>query len=405
MHSFSQRKSFVDKCGILIGCVLIGNNIAFIPSIGAIYYLIMMIVLLLMLYKSSKMRVSGGMIWLYITCIISIIFNDVPTFFHPYMRFGSFFMMTALLSPFVVSATFTRFRIQTFATIMGLLQYVIVGSILFRIIGLGYEKGYFQGITDHSMILGPFAALSALFCIYQLLAGHKDWKRKIFYFSLLACALFCVLQAASRTAFIGCIVSIFVFLLIYYHRNFPKYVKLLVSIGGVLVLTFPLWQQYLDKLLEKNRGASSELSIDSREALWNQRIKEFKYSPIIGIGFASVDSNSQEGSTFSDDGKVETGSSWLCALSMTGICGFGALLFLFIRSFIQLWRMRNIVPLLSSFLIAVLCFYIIHMIAEGYIYAGGNVLFFGIWLLIGVIYGISQNHQLAYECQHKMYLL
>ena len=170
MHSFSHRRSFIEKCGILIGCVLIANNIAFIPSIGAIYYLIMMIVLLLMLYKSSKMRVSGGMIWLYITCIISIILNDVPTFFHPYMRFGSFFMMTALLSPFVVSVTFTRFRIQTFATIMGLLQYVIVGSILFRIIGLGYEKGYFQGITNHSMVLGPFATLSALFLYLSIVS-------------------------------------------------------------------------------------------------------------------------------------------------------------------------------------------------------------------------------------------
>ncbi len=403
MHSFSHRRSFIEKCGILIGCVLIANNIAFIPSIGAIYYLIMMIVLLLMLYKSSKMRVSGGMIWLYITCIISIILNDVPTFFHPYMRFGSFFMMTALLSPFVVSVTFTRFRIQTFATIMGLLQYVIVGSILFRIIGLGYEKGYFQGITNHSMVLGPFATLSALFCIYQLLANHKNRKRKIFYFSLLACSLFCVLQAASRTAFIGCIVSIFIFLLIYYHRNFPKYVKLMISIGCVLVLTFPLWQQYLDKLLEKNRGASSELSMDSREAHWNQRIKEFKYSPIIGIGFASVNSNSQEGSTFSDDGKVETGSSWLCILSMTGLCGFAGMLILYISSFVKLWRLRYDTPLLSSFLIAVLCFWVLHMIAEGYIYAAGSVLFFCVWLLIGIVYGISRNKQFAYELQYKLH--
>lgn len=402
MRSFSRRRSFVEKCGILTGCVLIANNIAFVPNIGSIYYLIMMIVLLLMLHKSSKMQMSGGMIWLYFVCLMSIVFNDIPEFFHPYMRFGSFFMMTTLLSPFVLSEVFTRFRIQVFTTILILLQYVIMGSILFRIAGLGYDRGYFQGITNHSMILGPFATLSALFCIYQLLADSKGRKRKLIYLSLLACSLFCVLQAASRTAFIGCIVSIFMFLSIYYRHNFSKYAKLVISLGVVLTLTFPLWQQYLDKLLEKNQGYSSELSIDSRAEHWIERIREFKSSPMIGIGFASIDSNSQKGSTFSDDGKVETGSSWLCVLSMTGACGFIGMLILFIASFVKLWMLRHITPLLSSFLISILCFWVSHMIAEGYIYAGGSVMFFCVWLLMGIIYGVSNDKQLAYELQQKL---
>lgn len=403
MGSFSQRRGFVEKCGILIGCVLIANNIAFVPSIGAIYYLIMMVVLLLLLHKSSKMQMSGGMVWLYFVCLMSIVFNDIPDFFHPYMRFGSFFMMTTLLSPFVLSVTFTRFRIQIFTTILMLLQYVIIGSILFRIAGLGYDRVYFQGVTNHSMILGPLAALSALFCIYQLLADSRERKRKLIYLSLLACSLFCVLQAASRTAFIGCIVAILVFLLIYYRHNLLKYTRMLISIGLFLALTFPLWQQYLDKLLEKNRGNSSELSIDSRKEHWSERIREFKGSPIIGIGFAAIDSNSQEGSNFSDDGKVETGSSWLCALSMTGACGFLGLVILFVAGMVRLWALRHFIPLLSSFLIAVLCFWILHMVAEGYIYAGGNVLFFCVWLVLGVVYGISRDKQLAYELQYKLY--
>ena len=403
MQSRTQRRNFIEKSGVIIGCILIANNIAFIPSIGAIYYLIMLFALFIMLNKSSQIRMSGIMIWLYVACIMSIIFNDIPAFFHPYMRFVSFFIMTALLSPFIVSVTFTCFRIQTFSTIMGLLQYVIIGSILFRIVGLGYEKGYFQGMTSHSMILGPFAALAALFCVYQLLANSKGWKRKLFYFSLLACALFCVLQAASRTAFIGCIVSILIFLLIYYRHNLPRYIKIIASIGLILALTFPFWSQYLDKLLEKNQGSSSELSMDSRAEHWQERIREFKRSPIIGIGFAAIDSNSQEGSTFSDDGKVETGSSWLCSLSMTGILGFIGIVFIFISSFLKVWKLRHVTPLLSSFLFAVLFFWILHMVAEGYIYAGGSVLFFCVWLLMGVIYGISINKQLAYELQYKLY--
>ena len=43
------------------------------------------------------------------------------------------------------------------------------------------------------------------------------------------------------------------------------------------------------------------------------------------------------------------------------------------------------------------------MVAEGYIYAGGNVLFFCVWLVLGVVYGISRDKQLAYELQYKLY--
>lgn len=73
MQSRTQRRNFIEKSGVIIGCILIANNIAFIPSIGAIYYLIMLFALFIMLNKSSQIRMSGIMIWLYVACIMSII--------------------------------------------------------------------------------------------------------------------------------------------------------------------------------------------------------------------------------------------------------------------------------------------------------------------------------------------
>ncbi len=391
-----------EKVGVLIGIILVANNISFIPGVASIYYLVMLAALIYVFVKSTSVRVSGVMGWLYVACILSLVFNDIPSFFNPYPRFITFFMMTILVSPFIVSDAFTRFRSQAFVTILVLLQYVIAGSVLFRLAGRGYEHGYFQGITGHSMMMGPFAAMSVLFGIYQLLARQHTGKKKIAYYLLILGSLFCLLQAASRTAFIACLLSVMVFLGIYNRKNPGKYIKTVCGAVVLLLLTFPLWGRYMDKLLEKNQGDATELSIDSRKVHWLERVDEFCSSPIIGIGFATVDTSNEEGSTFSDDGKVEAGSSWLCALSMTGIIGFIGLFMVFITSFLKTWKLWHYTPLLSGFLISMQCFWFFHMMAEGYIYAGGSSLFFCVWLLLGVMYGISNNKHFAYELQDKL---
>ena len=396
------KKTGCEKLGVFIGLILILNNISFMPSMASVYYVVMFISLLFLLFQSRNIQINGIMIWLYIACFASILLNKVPSLFHPYQRLMSFIIMSALLSPFIISDAFTRFRTQAFATILYLLQYVIILSVILRIFGYGYDKGYFQGITTHSMMLGPFAALCSLYCILQILGGPLRKYKKIFYWILVALSLFCLLQAASRTAFIAGIISILVFLTVFYKNNIGRYFKRLTVLVIVLVFSFPLWNQYLDKLQEKNEGEAT-LSLNSREIYWYTRIREFESSPFLGIGFASVNIDSTEGSTFNEaDGKVESGSSWLSSLSMTGIFGFLALAIIFIIAFVKAWKLWKYAPLLSSFLISMLCFWVLHMMAEGYIYAGGSSMFFCVWILLGIIYGVSSNKELAYEFQYKL---
>lgn len=99
-----------EKVGVLIGIILVANNISFIPGVASIYYLVMLAALIYVFVKSTSVRVSGVMGWLYVACILSLVFNDIPSFFNPYPRFITFFMMTILVSPFIVSDAFTRFR-------------------------------------------------------------------------------------------------------------------------------------------------------------------------------------------------------------------------------------------------------------------------------------------------------
>ncbi len=402
MISYLSKYSGIEKVGLLIGFFLVENNIAMLPHVGSLYYVFMFVALLFLLNKGRISHGSITMLGLYLACLASIWLNDIPAFFQPFPRFISFLLITLLVSPAIINEAFTRFRSQVFVTIIKLLPYVIVASVLYGLVGRGYDKNYFQGVTNHSMLLGPFAALCTLYCVYRLLQDWDQKKTKRNYGILLLLSLYCLLQAASRTAFSGTILAVVVFLAVYYRNKLGRFFRIVIVGSVVLVTTFPLWSRYMDLMEQKNRGNITELDVDTREELWEQRMVEFKSSPFWGIGFSSVSTNALTGSTFADDGKVETGSSWLSILSMTGIFGFIAFFGVYLSALKRAWKLCRSTPLLSGFLLSVLCFWTIHMVAEGYIYAGGSPLFFCVWLVFGVICGVSNNKKLAYELQQKL---
>lgn len=387
---------------MLIGLLLVENNITMLPNVGSMYYVFLLAALLYMLPKE---RISFGvfsMLGLYAVCLISLWVNDVPSVFQANFRFLTFLLTTSLTSPMICNDAFTRFRSQAFVTILSLLKYVVIASFVYALMGGGYFRGgYFQGVTNHSMMMGPFAALCALLCVYRLLANSYDKKGKMWYGIILLSSLFCLLQAASRAAFLAAIASMVVFFTVYYRDRMGKFVKTVAVVGVVLVLAFPLWGRYMNKLEQKNAN-ETQLNVDSRKGHWEQRVKEFRSSPFWGIGFSAVSTTAHGGSTYGKDGKVESGSSWLSVLSMTGVFGFAAFLAVFLVVLKRAWEVWYDTPLLSSFLVAILCFWAMHMMAEGYIFAGGNSLAFCVWLTFGVVYGVTNNKELAYELQQKL---
>lgn len=393
-----------EKVGVLIGCLLIENNIEGLPSVGAAYYLIMFIAFIYLLSKNAIEIDTNIMTCFLVTCVMSIIFNNIPSFFNPWERFITFTIIVALASPWLISDAFIAFRIRTLVTIMRLLQFVVIISCVYAFLGKGHTHVYFQGITNHSMMLGPFSAICALYSVSHLVTCWDDKRVRITYGIVLLCSLFCLLQAGSRTAFIGTLVALMLFFAVYYHNSLGKYFKIIISISVVLACSFPLWGQYMDKLEKKNAGNGLELNTNSREAHWMQRLAEFESSPVFGIGFSSVDiKNTSIGSTFDlRNGKVETGSSWLSVLSMTGIVGFIFFLCVILGGLKKAWSMKDEYPLVSGFLIALLSFWICHMIAEGYILAGGNTLAFFTWLTLGVIYGVVNNERYAAEILYEL---
>lgn len=402
LSSFFQR-SAIEKAGMLIGFLVVENVITVLPNVGSLYYAFLLAALLYMLMKE---RVSVGllpMLGLYAVCLISLLVNDVPAVFRPYPRFLTYLMLTLLVSPAINNESFTRFRSQVFVTILKLLKYVVVASVIYAMMGGGYGMSatYFQGVTNHSMMLGPLSAVCALYTVYSMMANSYGRKQKVWHALILLLSLFCLLQAASRTAFLGTIVSMAVFFAVYYRNSLGKYLKTVIAVSVVLALSMPLWVRYMDKLEEKNSD-QKELNMSSREEHWKQRLKEFRGSPFWGIGFVSVDVTSKSGSIYSADGKVETGSSWLCILSMTGLFGFAAFLAVFLVVLKRAWQIWSDTPLLSALFVSVLCFVSFHMSAEGYVYSCGALFCIFLWLLFGVIYGATSNKDWAYELQQKL---
>lgn len=387
----------VSILGVFIAFIAVNNIIAFSFNLGAPYYVIMGGSLLFALLQSKVLSFDVPMLLLYLACALSIIGNPVPAFFQPWGRLVSFIMMTMLISPFIKSEFLYRFRIVTFKTVQWLLQPVVLGSLLVYFLGISFGRRDFAGITTQSMLIAPVSANVMITGIYFLTRGKKQKRNYRIYLVVLAIASFItLLLAASRTAIIAVVVSLLFYFYVVNRANFIKFLKYIFLLAIFLSATYSFWSPYLENVIRKNEGSMAAGGItSSREEHWDTRLSEFKSSPCIGIGFASVSTQSRDGATFDQNsGQVETGSSWLSVLSMTGIFGFGAFMGLFVRAFGQLKKVGRNDLCHASYLSALLIFWCFHMVAEGYIFGAGGFLFFNVWLLLGCIDALGRNKNL-----------
>jgi hypothetical protein len=185
--------------------------------------------------------------------------------------------------------------------------------------------------------------------------------------------------------------SVFGALIYYIGMNFVFFVvrnfkSFLLSIG-LLFSSFPLWSDKTENLLNKIEYSENQNDLTaSRSMIWLARFEEFKSSPIIGVGFASIGKNDLT-NVDKETGKIEPGSSWLAILSMTGLLGFISFLSLLpINDLFKRSKTQN-----EKLLLSMVFFFFIHMLAEGYIYSAGSGLFFLFWLVLGVL-NVSVNY-------------
>ncbi|MCM4155368.1 O-antigen ligase family protein [Gramella sp. AN32] len=354
-------------------------------SLGNGYYVILIVVFAILLIMGKGFRFNFLMLYLAIAGLISIIFNEIPSFFKPYERFAAFLIVMGLFGPLIRNSALQQFRLYLFKIINSLIVTMVIISFVGIVAGFPsmVGRGGFAGLFNHSMMLGPMAAIAMLICISWGNTSNNKKKRS-FFLILAAISFITCVAAGSRAALLAGVAGG----LFYYYKvnqgKLSRYIRIIMLIMAIGILSFPLWESYTERIIEKMTYAEDQGDIlVTREALWTTRLLEFEKSPIYGIGFAAVDT-SLTNKYDAKEGKIEPGSSWLVVLSMVGLLGFIPLVFLLIKYLKFLYK-EEVMQQFSALLGALLILCIVHMMAEGYVFSAGSGLFFIFWFIMGMI--------------------
>lgn len=359
----------------------------------------LMICLLVYCTKLNKAKVGWAEVGLIMACCVSIVFGNPPPFFKSWMRLGLFCIVLFITTPLISSPATELFRVRLFNWVSLICVFVGVGSFFAYFLGINYMISYFGpatvalgggfgGLTIHSMLLGPLAALGMLRCAYIAIQRYACGIKLSYYLyaSLFACFA-SVLMASSRGAAGAALVAVCVLIYEKLRHKMGKLIKIVLCLICLAVPLAPAVEHFSSGLVAKQEGnMKSGGTFNSREALWNARLDEFKESPIYGVGFSAQRIITSEATMRT--GVIEPGSSYGAVFAMTGMLGGCVFLFIFVSSLIKKKRQPMSLPQIY------LIFFSIHLVIEGYVFAGGSPLCFIFWLCIGAACAMKHNPQL-----------
>ena len=352
------------------------------------YFLILSIFLIL---RSDEIHFNKWILLIVFFSFFSICVNNIPEKFSPWKRYIIFIIMLLPISSVITSYYIAYFRIKTFDLFIKIISILILFSFvgyLLHIEAFYHEKTHtFRGLMIYCMVLGPFAAIATIYFLLNYL-----YTRKIIYFIFVIMSFLTCLLSGSRGAFIALVGSFLYFLCIYCKNNIYLLLKSIVVIIFLSVILINFFPSYMDSLTEKQiNNIEAGGTFASRSKLIQDRVEEFLGHPLFGSGFASVDLSIVKYTSVSDDGKVEPGSSWLFILSSIGILAFIVFIRLIIFPLIIIYKEAKSTSYDSILMGCVMVIFVIHMIVEGYILSAGSFLFWGAWLVIGIIQDDSLN--------------
>ena len=373
--------------------------LAMVPIIGglpgwmtsSIYISYMLCVIYYGIYR-NRIEIVPLFFILYLP--ISLYLSNPIPIFRSWERLMAFMMLFIVASPLIQSVVARNLRRQTLTWI---LRFSVIISVIcffcyFLDINLfeddyretyydDYEEfiGHFSGITRHSMLLGPISSIATLYLIDEV---RKH--RRYILLPLIVMTIGTLLFAASRLSIVAAIAGVVLTLLMKYGARM-RIVKYALITCVVATMIYPWTKQYIKPVINKHENVETGV-YDTRTEKIEFRFSEFKKSPIVGIGFASIDPDGQDDYDLVT-GTIEPGSSWLAILSMTGIVGMILFIGIIVYSYYT-------IKFTDSYLLpSLLFFFIIHMMAEGYVFSSGNTIGFILWLVIGNCYDSRWNKE------------
>lgn len=168
-------------------------------------------------------------------------------------------------------------------------------NILVRLARIGYpDGGVVRYIEDNPALaeraigtwvdpnaLGGILAIAAAIIAPQVFAAKPVLRYRWLTFVVLSIVGLALLLTFSRASFLALGVGFLVIAFARYRRFIP-----LLFLGGLLFLTLPQTQGYIDRLLQAFQGA--DLATQMRIGEWRDSIQLISQYPVFGVGFSGT---------------------------------------------------------------------------------------------------------------------
>ena len=380
------RKIISNNFGIfplILSLIPMHYIMGFMDSVSNVFLVLMYAIIPCVYIVRGGISLNYSLMALLIYLPLTIVLAVPDSVFRSWERYALFLLLVLAVGPIFQSNYARDFRQKLLNSTLVICAILSIGSFFCFFLGINYFSmdkegigfrdmtGWFSGLTNQSMILGPISGISAIVFFY--LAYIRKLK---FCWILFVSCVGSVLFAASRIAFAATIVGLFVVL--YMTNKIKKMlIKQSIVLGAILTILFVYWGGATDALLNKHGEVGTQNILSSRSEKITARWDEFCSSPVFGVGFNAIDPNGSDPYN-KIKGTIEPGSSWMAILSMTGVIGFAIFITVIYKMMSRLKYRKD-----SVIVFAILCFFFVHMCAEGYVFAAGNPAAYILWLAVG----------------------
>lgn len=293
-------------------------------------------------------------------------------------------IVIGVLSPFLRSATARSLRESLWRNLCQSAVLIVVLSVILTNSGFSlpvlYDRAGSPGITSHAMLFGPIAGISVIYLLSKALV-----EKSPFHFVLSAICYYASLTSLSRAAIVATTFgAVAVLLLSIGNPKFIKFGLIPSALIGIVISIFSgvSLEGNANDLARVEAFSNKGIETSSRDELWETRISEFKANPLLGLGIGM--SNEYDRSVEGFVGSVEPGSAYLVVLSMTGIAGAIALIWIISIEIFSIQSVWKQLPQRTKYeLSGIGLLLFVHGGAEGWIYSPGGLMCLFFWLWFG----------------------
>lgn len=333
---------------------------------------------------------------------VSLLVNPVAEIFQSWPRLFSVAIVILLAGPILFSPLFTTVRRL-------LLRFICIGCVaaamLYAIALLCYLTRYTSYLSRYRFVWDwlnvasvPFGIASAIGTLFAWTRLHEKTTTltRFLWTATMALCWWTMIMASSRAAIAGLTVAFTALLFLpSFKRNYapPRWLRPLTiaMIAFMAVAVFRPLTEIMETKYWKVIDTPDDNFFSSREDIWAARTHESEHHLLIGIGYATVESNPgalNPDAAVPADGRVEPGSSWLYLLSSCGI--FALTTF----ASIYLWGLTRAAKRVCSsaadrspdalLILGLTLLFGIHLCTEGYVLAAGSPFCMMLWLTLGL---------------------